>query len=453
MNIGIIIAIVVLLFFVVTGSYYFFKAMAGPRRLDELEKIIKEGRCRTAIPELEKILERDERNMRARFMLARCYADSEDHQRAILHCRQLTKTGQYTHNVSETQVRKILANSLLHVNNLTEAKNEYLLLTTLEPDHFYNFYKAGEIFFKSGVYNKALKFLYRASQINTRHPETLSLLGQCYYREQNYPVAREALVKAVEIKSDLYPAHYYLGMTLRYMGDLEWAIKEFTQSERSEELRPKALLAKGMTLIDQQNYSSAIIELEKALKVAPPRSEIMLQINYFMAMAYEKSRDLPDAIKSWEAIEAMKPGYRDVRSKLDQYKEFRTDDAIKDFLIAGNAQFEGIVRKLIESLGYSVAELKIESDTIIRAMASETDSRSKAARRQYCAFRFQRDVSPVKEDTVRAMHEMMRTNHAQRAFIYTAGEFTPSAVEFAASRPIELVDGRQMAEHLRKAMT
>ena len=426
--------------------------MGGPKKTVEIEQMIARGRFQEAIGSLEQLLEINDRDSRVRFLLAQCYAATNAHQKAIMHARKLLKIGKFPPEATEIKIRQLMAKSLYDNNSLTEAKNEYLILTTLEPDNFMNYYVAGEIFFKSNVITKALKFLQKANQLHSKHPQSLSLIGQCHYQNRAYAEARVALARAVEIKPDLYPAHYYLGLTLRFLNDLEWALKEFDLAQKDEELKPKALLAKGMVLIDQENYSRALTELDKGLRHAVPKSDIALQLHYLMGAANEKSRDIPAAIQSWEILEALKPGYRDVKEKLRQYKEFQTDDKIKDFLICGAAQFEGISRKIIESFGYTISELKMTEDVIIQALCVENESGQRNTRRNYCYFHIQREMTPVREEAIRTFHEKMREQNASRGYIITTSEFAPTAREFASSRAIELIDSQALADLIKKAV-
>lgn len=412
---------------------------------------MQQNRYREAIAELESAIEKDDRNMRARYMLAQCYAITGENQKAILHARQIVKYGHFSPEVPEAKVRKLLAHAFENINNLTDAKNEYLILTTLEPNNFENFFRAGEIFFRSNVQIKAMKFLQKASQLNNKHAESLALLGQCQYQMGAYQEARSALLKVTQLKSDHYVAHYFLGLCLRYLGDLDWAIKEFDLAEKDQGLKAKALLAKGMALIDQNNFIRAAQELDRGLQYAAPKSETAINLNYLVAMAYEKNREIPEAIKYWETVEIIKPGYRDVREKLKQYQEFRTDDSIKDFMISGNAQFESIVRRMVEGMGYSITELRVRDDSVIEMVTSEKETQQRNARKQHTMFIIQRNMDPVRENQVRELHEHMRTAHTSRGFIMTTGEITPAAVDFASSRPIELVDSTGLAQYLKKA--
>src|SRR5690606_23913503 len=68
---------------------------------------------------------------------------------------------------------------------------------------------------------------------------------------------------------------------------------------------------------------------------------------YFLAMCFEKNRELDRAIEQWEKIYAKKPNFRDVAEKLSQYQEFRTDDKMKDYLTSGQNEFIEICKALV----------------------------------------------------------------------------------------------------------
>jgi tetratricopeptide (TPR) repeat protein len=451
LGIPILAAIIGLVFFVALGGYYVYVSMAGPRRIEEIDRLIRQNRVREAVFQLEKLLDKDDRNMRGHYMMARCHQKLNAPARAILSLRQCTKIARYSPEVTEAAVRKLLAACFESSGNHTEAKNEYLLLTQLEPEVYEHFYHVGELFFRAGVQPKAMQFLKKAVALNAKHADSLSLLGQCEYQQGNYQDAKNALGQAVQIKPDHSVARYFLGLSLRYLGDAEWAVKEFEKAEKDEGLREKALLAKGMALIDMEAYPRAIIELERGLKLSKAGSEIMINMNYLLALAAERSRDLATAIRHWEIVDKLRPNYRDVREKLKQYQEFRTDDSIKDFLIANAEQFEETSRKMLEGLGYSISSLKRNSDLTIEALVSDSDgtANQRNIRKFYTLIFIQRDMSPVSERQVRDFHEQMREKNASRGIVMTTGDIMPQAANFASTRPIDIFDAAKTADALK----
>ncbi len=449
MDLTVLIAVAFLVLLLAAAGYYVYLSMAGPRKIEEIERLIKQNRIREALFELEKVLERDDRNMRAHFLAARCHLRNNAAGKAILSLRQCLKIAKYSPEVSEAAVRRLLAQCLVAMGNHSEAKNEYLILTQLEPTVYEHFYHVGEIFFRAGVHVKALQFLKKAVSLNPKHADSLALVGQCEYHQNAYQEAKQALAQAVQLKPDHTVAHYFLGLTLRYLGDAEWAVKEFEKAEKDDGLKEKAILAKGMALIDLEAYPRAIMELQRGLKLTKVGSETMINMNYLLALAAERTRDLGTAIQHWEIIEKLRPGYRDVRDKLKQYSEFRTDDVIKDFMIANREQFEETGRSMLEGLGYSISACSVLNDTSMEALVYDNDGNKRNLRKFYTLIHIQRDMTPLNERSVRDFHESMREKNASRGIIMTTGDVMPQASNFASSRPIDIYDAAKTAEALK----
>lgn len=445
------ILIVVVVFLGGAGGFYVYTSMRGPRKIEEILKLMSSGRHREALPELQKLVQEDDRSMQGHFLLAQCHQALEEHALAVVEYKSCVRIGRWDDQVKEIAVRRGLARGLLEVGNLNEAKNEFLILTTLEPNQYENHFELGRLFHRGGIHQKAVKFLQTASTLNAKHAEAFNLLGQSLYSLKQYHEARAALIRAVQLKPDLKPAHYYLGLALRYLNDLDWALKEFEIAEKDEGMRDKALLAKGMVLLDQSNFPKAITEFERGLKFAPAGSETMIQMYYLIGIAAEKNRDVHKAIASWEKIEAIKPGYRDVRDKLRQYQEFRTDDSVKDFLIMNITQFEGACRRIMEKMGFQVLNLNLNGEMSITAVGTETDTKSRN-RGQKTLFYIQRDMLALPEKLVRDFHESMREKGAMRGIIMTVGDVMPAAANYATTRPIEIMDASAIVQHIRAAM-
>lgn len=444
-----IIALVVFLFLFVVGGYYFYLTFSGPRKIEEIDRLVRQGRYRDAMFQLRKVIEKDDRNLRARFLMARCLRKTEEPGAAVLELRQCLKIAKYTPEATEAAVRRELAQCLEEVNNLTEAKNEYLILTQIDAGNYDNWYHVGDLFFRASLHSKAVPYLKKAIALNARHADSLALLGQCEYHLAAYQEARAALAQAVQLKPDHTVGRYFLGLSLRYLGDHDWALKEFEKAEKDEGLKEKAILARGMTLIDMEAYPRALMELDRGLKIARAGTDTFLNMNYLAGIAAERSRDLGSAIKYWEMIEKLKPGFRDVRDKLKQYQEFRTDDAIKDLMIASSAQFEAIARSMLEGMGMHISSLRLVGDAAVEALTSESETNKRMMRKAYTLILIQREMNALAERHVREFHESMREKNASRGIIMTTGEVTPQALGFASSRPIEIYDSAKLADALK----
>jgi tetratricopeptide (TPR) repeat protein len=439
----------ILFVLVVIFILYILNIYVFPRKIEEIYKMIESGQTKLAIKKLEEILEKDDRNAYAHFLLAEAHLKDNNIQFAILEYRQVLKLGKFDENVQEVAIRSKLAKIFKDKNSLDEAKKEYLILTKIDENNQENFFELGVIFFNSDTYDKAALYFKKATQLNNRHDMSFYYLGQIYYREGNYQEAKQSLIETIKIEPANYRAHYFLGLVLRQMGDYEWAIKEFDVAQKSDDIKVKCFLAKGTCYIDKEQYPKAVIELERGLKFAKSGSDTELNLRYFLADCQEKMRDLHSAIFNWERISEVNKNFRDVPDKLKSYMEFRQDDRIKDYMIAGLSQFEHMTRKIVEVMGYAILDIDIISDTEIEVLGTDVEGKWRNTRKTNRIIRILRTTDTVSDKLLRALNESMKAKNATRVIIISTGEFSQSAVDFSSTRPIELVGKSELIKLLK----
>jgi len=437
--------IILVIFVLYIANIYIF-----PRKLEEIQQLIESGQTKIAIRKLNDIIEKDDRNHYAHYLLALAYEKENNIQYAIVEYRQVLKIGRYDEKVNEVNIRNHLASIYKARNAVEEAKKEYLLLTKLDPANYEPFYELGIIFFNLGQIEKAIPYFRKSISNNSKHGASFYYIGQAYYRMQNYPDAKQAFIEAIKVDQNDYKAHYFLGLVLRQLGDYEWAIKEFETAQKSDDIKVKCFLAKGTCYLEREQLPKAVIEFDRGLKFAKRGSDTELNLRYFLAEAQEKMRDLHSAISNWEKIVAVNPTFRDVQAKLKSYAEFRQDDRIKDFMIAGLAQFEHTCRKISESMGLTVMDVDIISDTEVEIIATDTEGKWRNTRRTNKIVRILRTTDVVNDKLLRKLHEKLKEKNATRIIIITAGDFTQSAVDFSNTRPIELYGKNDLLRLLKQ---
>lgn len=437
--------IILVIFVLYIANIYIF-----PRKLEEIQQLIESGQTKIAIRKLNDIIEKDDRNHYAHYLLALAYEKENNIQYAIVEYRQVLKIGKYDEKVNEVNIRNHLASIYKARNAVEEAKKEYLLLTKLDPANYEPFYELGIIFFNSGQIEKAIPYFRKSISNNSKHGASFYYIGQAYYRMQNYPDAKQAFIEAIKVDQNDYKSHYFLGLVLRQLGDYEWAIKEFETAQKSDDIKVKCFLAKGTCYLEREQLPKAVIEFDRGLKFAKRGSDTELNLRYFLAEAQEKMRDLHSAISNWEKIVAVNPTFRDVQAKLKSYAEFRQDDRIKDFMIAGLAQFEHTCRKISESMGLTVMDVDIISDTEVEIIATDTEGKWRNTRRTNKIVRILRTTDVVNDKLLRKLHEKLKEKNATRIIIITAGDFTQSAVDFSNTRPIELYGKNDLLRLLKQ---
>ena len=429
--------------------FYIFRSYFAPKKLEELAEMISMGHYGPAIRKLNSIIEQNERDIQARFLLGEAYYLQKKYPQAVIEYKKILKIGRFTGKLREETVRSKLADLYLKFNSLDDAKNEFLILTKLEPMNAENFYQVGLLFKNAGMVDKAVHYFKQASKINPAHENALLHNGIMTYQQGNLPDAKKALSQAVQLNPNLYEGHYYLGLCLKNQKDYDWSIKEFNMALREPKLKAKSHLSKGLVHFEREEFQEAAQEFEHGLGHSQAKSSIELNLRYFLGLAAERMRDLHTAITSWELIHDINPRYKDVPEKLKIYADFRTEDSIKDFMIAATTMFEDICKKLIGALGLNLLEMQVESDIEVRAMATESEAKwrnSKVSNRLIYIFR---TTDPITEKVLRSMHEEMRKRSATKGICMSTSSFTPQADIFSLSRPIELIDKTKMITYLR----
>jgi tetratricopeptide (TPR) repeat protein len=444
--------VLVFLFFIIFTIIilYFLSVYILPKKIEEIRAMIDAGQTKLAIRKLTEILEKDERNPYAHFLLAEAYFAEGNTQYAILEYRQVLKFGRFDDKIRERHVRSVLARLYKEKKAFEEAKNEYLLLTKIDPANFENFFELGIISFNMGQMDKAIAYLKKSASLNSKHDQSFFHLGQIYFRNNAYADAKQSFLNTIKIDPANYQAHYFLGLVLRQQGDFEWALKEFEIALKSDELKVKSLLARGSCFMEKNQYPKAVMEFERGLKFAKKGSDTELNLRYFLAEAQEKMRDIHSAIVNWEKIVEVNSKFKDVHQKLANYAEFRQDDRIKDFMIAGLAQFEHVTRKIISGMNYNITDIEIISDTEIEVIAVENEGKWRNTRQSNRIIRIIRTTEALEEGYFRRIHESMRAKNATRILVITTGDITAKAVEFANTRPIEIKGKAELVELLKK---
>jgi tetratricopeptide (TPR) repeat protein len=444
--------IIIFVFFIILAiiALYMVNLFVLPKKIEEIEKMIETGQTKMAIRKLTEMLEKDDRDSMAHYLMAEAYMKDGNAQYAIVEYRQVLKLGRFDEKIRESAVRSQLAYLYMAKKATEEAKKEFLILTKVDPANYENYYELGKIFFNANVMEKASGFFKKSVASNQKHSDSYFYLGQIYYRGGAYSDAKNYLINTVKLDPNNYKAHYYLGLVLRHQGDYEWALKELDIASKDDGLKVQCFKAKGACYMEKNQYPKAVMEFERGVKYAKRGSDAELSLRYFMADCQERMRDVPSAIANWERISEVNSKFKDVPDKLKQYNEFRQDDRIKDFMIAGLSQFELVSRRIVESMHFRIMDIEIINDTDIEIVATEVEGKWRNARQTNRIIRIIRTTDKIAESFLRRLHEKMKQKNATRIVVITTGDFESKATDFANTRPIELFGKSHLVELLKK---
>ncbi len=111
-------------------------------------------------------------------------------------------------------------------------------------------------------------------------------------------------------------SHYDLGMTYREMGLTEQAIDSFRIAELDPRLAARALEMTGRCYVGQDRFAEAAIEFERALAVPDLDIAGAAELRFHLAQALESAGDPAAALREFEAVAEVLPGYEDVDARI-----------------------------------------------------------------------------------------------------------------------------------------
>jgi tetratricopeptide (TPR) repeat protein len=421
-----------------------------PRKIANVEALLKQGKTIPAMRIAKHIIAKNSRDVDAHYLLGRAYVELDKPELALMEFKTVNSLGNFSGICREVQFRKEIAELFMQFHQYEEALKEYLLLLQAEPfvaDHHYH---AGLLFEERRRDDRAYSYYLKTVELDPDHGDAHFRLGKILYKQKKPIEAKMELEKAVKYESDNYNAYFYLGKLQKDAHDYLSALLYFEKSENDTELKVKALIERGTCFMNMNNCESAINELDRAIRIgeSEKRNEV-IYARYFIAMCYEKKRQIELAIEQWEKVYAKRPSFRDVAEKLSQYQEFRTDDRIKDFLTSQKERFKAICISMIKALKLEVRDIS-EFPNGCQIMAVEAEQKWRGARKMPKLIRIFRVPEIIDDSAVRNLHEAMKKINVMKGLMITSSTFSRKAYEFAETRPIDLFNKDKLHEILLK---
>ncbi len=421
-------------------SWFIIRMMAAPRQTKAIADLIKQGRFQAAIRAAKAVTAKDTRNAEAHWLLGKAYMGDGKPELALMEYKHVNQLGSFGPDLPEIPFRKEMAELYERFNQLEEALKERILLTKIEANDARNYYEAGRLFEGRGRTDVAVNHLRKAIELDERVHEAHHLLALILHRTKHDLEARKEFEASIKWNPEDYEAFYYIGKIHKEAGDHTAALLAFEKAARSGSYKIKALVERGGCYMSQGNLDKAIPELERAVKMVKDEAATeALYGRYFLAMCYEKQRELDKAIEQWEKIYAKKPGFRDVAEKLTQYQEYRSDDRMKDFLTCGKEEYMQLCQAMVQGpMGLSIRDAA-DIQGGVQVIAVENDSEKwMGQKKQPRLIRFLRVSETLGEPAIRALLDQMKKLSIMRGSIVTSSTFSRQAVEFAENRSVEL---------------
>ncbi len=450
----VIIAVILILLVVIVFLVAFvIKSLAAPKKLDSINKLIKQQKYAQAQKAAKSLIAKDPRDYHAHYYLGKAYLADKKNELALMEFKTVAQNALFDAQLPEAEFRSQLSQLYLKFNQPGEALKEFLLLTKLEPSNPENFYNCAKIYEQQNNAESALGFYKRTIKLNKRHVNAWAGMGMILFRSKNFVEAKKAIDYALKLSPETFSTYYYLGKIQKESKDYPGAVKSFEKALRDPDFKQRALLERGSCYMLANAVDNAQLEFEKALKASKdPKSQETLFARYFLASCYEKTRKIDKAIEQWQTIAKVAKNFKDVQTKLSEYKDLQSNDSLKEFLTCSNAEFAEICKKAALA-GFSMQAQSVEETKWgVQIFATEQKKDNwMDMRKQLYLINFYRVTEPIEDTEVRRTLELAKSKNCTKSFACTSSEFTTAAIRFGENRPIELVSKERLEDILAKA--
>ena len=433
--------------------FVIIKSTFSPKRPDAIPRLIRQGKTQAAVKLSKQILAKEPKNYLAHYYMGRAYLADNKPELAIMEFKLVNENALFGKDISELEFRKLFSELLLKFNQTQEALREYVLLTKLEPVNAENYYHAGHLYEEINRYDLALGYMQKCVKINPRHAKAHAEIGLMMYRTKQLNEAKREIDTALKLSPETYSTYYYLGKILKEAKDIPGAIKAFERAQRDPEYKTKSIIERGACYMMVNRTDNAIPDFQRAIELDKTgTSSETLYARYFLASCYEKIRQIDKAIEQWDLIYKRDKSFRDVATKLTEYKDLQSNDYLKDYLTSSDDEFLEICKIAAnKSLKVKVIDSNISKWGCQITGVDQKSEGMMSVRKQIIFIRFYREPAPIEEAHIHSTLDEMKKVNSVNGYILSSSGFTNTAKRYAEGRPVVLVDKEKLEQILTKS--
>ncbi len=316
--------------------------------------LFEEKKYDEAFAECSQLILTDPNSAKLHFIMGEIYLIRNEKNKALLEYEEVLKLD---NNYSEVKNRLeeiylYFALDFIKNNKTDTARNLFEKIINLNPKSIQANYNLGIIYENNGNFDKAAEAYDRVIEIDKNYQDIPKKIGQLYakagaifFDKSDNDNAGKYYEKAIANGIENEEIFYRLGTIYENRGSLDKAKKFFDKilkksegdhykdiSEKLEELD----LHRMEIYLEEEKYAEAIREAKKILEKNPDN----IEIQYNLAVAFEKRKFHKEAIQYFENLLKHQPDYLDVKERLKNiymdkanklYQMGNYSDALKDY--------------------------------------------------------------------------------------------------------------------------
>ncbi|MFP4058574.1 MAG: tetratricopeptide repeat protein [Candidatus Brocadiia bacterium] len=280
--------------------------------------LVRSGKHREGINELQEALRRDNRNAEAHFWIGKAYRHTSEYDRAAEHLEQAIQN-----DPRREEAYRELGSAYLELSKRKEAKgqpelaSEYLQkaedvgksLLGREPDEkeSYEFlvelamYRAG-IYRRKGELEKSRDQLDQALRYTTRvleiDPEDVSTYFQridILFGQKKYEACEQACNEVLKVNPQLHKPKLTLAKLHQVRGDLDGAIRIYTKMLEQKPTQIQARIERAKLYLELKKYEAALADANEAIRISNKNP----YANFIRGAVYMQLKKLDAAVEEF----------------------------------------------------------------------------------------------------------------------------------------------------------
>jgi len=307
------------------------------------------------------------------------YSDTDQYVKLITVAREILSADYY-----ETGVRRSLGFALYKTGDSTDALNEFLIASRLNPVDTYSRFYVGKIYLENGRYAEAQQEIEQALRINPDFLELWIYLGFVRIDKRDFPGARSAFSEAAHRGADPSEVYYLLGFTTELENRSAEAYQDYRKALTLNPKNISALQALANFCDREDRKAEALTVFYQIMKIDTLNSTALNYVGYTLA---EKAESLDYALALIDRALEIEPdnGYIIDSRGWVYYQQGRYEEARDELERANRVVADAVVLEHLGDTYLKLGETNRARETYEKALS--LDPQNKTLRKKAAQFK------------------------------------------------------------------
>lgn len=256
---------------------------------------IKNGQDNEAKGLYRQILEREPENLTANIQLAELLYKNKFYGNALKRFRKLIAL-----TTDNAFIYKKAGLCALHIDSTEMALNFLLTANYKNHEDGETYIHIANIYIKQEEREAALQIILNGLEYSSESVPLWQARGDVHYGGSEYDAASEAYLKVLSLGDSSEAVMRKLGISLYHLNDYPGALLALSKAQEQNNEQPSTYFYLGLTYKQLNQIGIALLMLQRASALAVP--DYVTEIDFQLAVLYEKLERFPEAIKAYKRV-------------------------------------------------------------------------------------------------------------------------------------------------------